>query len=108
MKVAFNKIAVIGLGYIGLPTAAILASRELDVIGVDIDENTVNIVNNGKVHIVEPDLDTLVHNVVIAGKLRAVTVPEAADVFLITVPTPITQAQQPDISYVNAAVRSVI
>jgi UDP-N-acetyl-D-mannosaminuronic acid dehydrogenase len=107
MKVAFNKIAVIGLGYIGLPTAAILASRELDVIGVDIDENTVNIVNNGKVHIVEPDLDTLVHNVVIAGKLRAVTVPEAADVFLITVPTPITQAQQPDISYVNAAVRSI-
>ncbi|MES2218864.1 MAG: UDP-N-acetyl-D-mannosamine dehydrogenase [Pseudomonadota bacterium] len=107
MKVTFNKIAVIGLGYIGLPTAAILASRELNVVGVDIDENTVNIVNNGKVHIIEPDLDTLVHNVVIAGKLRAVTVPEAADVFLITVPTPITEDQQPDVSYVNAAIDSI-
>jgi UDP-N-acetyl-D-mannosaminuronic acid dehydrogenase len=107
MKATFNKIAVIGLGYIGLPTAAILASRELEVVGVDIDANTVNTVNNGKVHIVEPDLDTLVHNVVIAGKLRAVTVPEAADVFLITVPTPITEHEQPDISYVNAAIHSI-
>lgn len=106
MKATFNKIAVIGLGYIGLPTAAVLASRGLDVIGVDIDADTVNIVNNGKVPIIEPDLDTLVHNVVIAGKLRAVTKPEAADVFLITVPTPITADQKPDVSYVEAAVQS--
>jgi UDP-N-acetyl-D-mannosaminuronic acid dehydrogenase len=106
MKATFNKIAVIGLGYIGLPTAAVLASRGLNVVGVDIDENTVKIVNNGKVHIIEPDLDSLVHNVVLAEKLRAVSKPEAADVFLITVPTPITHDLQPDISYIDAAVNS--
>jgi UDP-N-acetyl-D-mannosaminuronic acid dehydrogenase len=58
MKATFNKIAVIGLGYIGLPTAAVLASRGLNVVGVDIDENTVKIVNHGKVHSIEPDLDS--------------------------------------------------
>jgi UDP-N-acetyl-D-mannosaminuronic acid dehydrogenase len=107
MKVTFDKIAVIGLGYIGLPTAAVLASRGLQVVGVDIDHNTVTTVNNGKVHIVERDLDLLVHNVVNAGNLRAVMQPEAADVFLITVPTPFTTNQEPDLSYIDAAIKSI-
>jgi UDP-N-acetyl-D-mannosaminuronic acid dehydrogenase len=107
MKAVFNKISVIGLGYIGLPTAAILASRGMTVVGVDIDSATVTTINNGKVHIVEPDLDLLVHQVVNSGQLRAVMQPESADVFLITVPTPLTQNQQPDLSYINAAVRSL-
>jgi UDP-N-acetyl-D-mannosaminuronic acid dehydrogenase len=107
MKATFTKIAVIGLGYIGLPTAAVLASKNLQVTGCDIDANTVNIINNGKVHIVEPALDDLVHQVVSSGKLRAVTKPEAADVFLITVPTPITADKEPDLSYIEAAVASI-
>ena len=107
MKATFDKVNVIGLGYIGLPTAAVLASRGLSVVGVDIDSNTVATINNGKVHIVERDLDLLVHNVVSAGKLRAVMTPEAGDVFLITVPTPFTTNQEPDISYINAAVESI-
>jgi UDP-N-acetyl-D-mannosaminuronic acid dehydrogenase len=107
MKTPHNKISVIGLGYIGLPTAAILASRGMAVVGVDIDTNTVTTINNGKVHIVEPDLDYLVHKVVNSGNLRAVLKPEAADVFLITVPTPLTENQEPDISYIDAAVQSI-
>jgi UDP-N-acetyl-D-mannosaminuronic acid dehydrogenase len=107
MKTPFNKISVIGLGYIGLPTAAILASRGMAVVGVDIDTNTVTTINNGKVHIVEPDLDYLVHKVVNAGNLRAVLKPEASDVFLMTVPTPLTKNQQPDLSYIDAAVKSI-
>ncbi len=107
MKAVCNKISVIGLGYIGLPTAAVLASRGLEVIGVDIDANTVATINNGKVHIVEPDLDFLVHKVVNSGHLRAVLKPEAADVFLITVPTPLAENLAPDLTYINAAVRSI-
>jgi UDP-N-acetyl-D-mannosaminuronic acid dehydrogenase len=107
MKAVFNKISVIGLGYIGLPTAAVLAARGLQVVGVDIDADTVATINNGKVHIVEPDLDLLVHQVVNSGHLRAVLQPEPADVFLITVPTPLTDTLGPDLSYINAAVKSI-
>ena len=107
VKATFSKIAVIGLGYIGLPTAAVLAARGLEVIGVDIDENAVNTINSGKVHIVEPELDKLVQRVVAAGNLRAVTQPVAADVFLITVPTPITTTFEPDISYIDTAIHSI-
>jgi UDP-N-acetyl-D-mannosaminuronic acid dehydrogenase len=107
MKAAFNKIAVIGLGYIGLPTAAVLAARGFTILGVDIDATTVAIINSGKIHINEPDLDALVHRVVNSGHLTAVLKPEAADVFLITVPTPITVGRHPDLTYIDAAINSI-
>ncbi|MCV6615755.1 MAG: 3-hydroxyacyl-CoA dehydrogenase NAD-binding domain-containing protein, partial [Cellvibrionaceae bacterium] len=75
----FNTVSVLGLGYIGLPTAAILASRGVNVIGVDVNQQAVNTINNGEVHIVEPDLDIVVRAAVATGKLRATTEPEAAD-----------------------------
>lgn len=103
----FEVISVIGLGYIGLPTAAILASRRKRVIGVDIDPRTTTIINQGSVHIVEPDLDMLVHAAVNQGCLRAVTIPEPADAFLIAVPTPISSDHQPDLSYIENASRSI-
>ena len=84
----FKKISVIGLGYIGLPTAAIFASRGLEVVGVDINPETVEIINQGGIHIVEPDLDFVVRDVVASGNLRACLDPEPADVFIIAVPTP--------------------
>lgn len=103
----FNKISVIGLGYIGLPTAAMLASRGIKVVGVDVDKAVVETINTGKVHIVEPDLDIIVQGVVTTGYLRAVYVPEAADVFIITVPTPFKAGHEPDLSFVEAAVASI-
>ncbi len=104
---AFNKICVLGLGYVGLPTAAVFASRGVDVLGVDIDQRAVALINDGKVHIVEPDLDILVKGAVAAGKLRAKTIPETADAFIIAVPTPFTDGKKPDLSYVKAAVESL-
>ncbi len=97
-----KTISVIGLGYIGLPTAAIFASRRINVIGVDIRESTVQTINNGGIHIVEPDLDMLVHGAVASGYLRATTKPEPADAFLITVPTPFKDDHKPDLSYIEA------
>ncbi len=102
-EVSFRKASVIGLGYIGLPTAAILAARKIEVVGVDINPHAVNVINAGKVHIVEPELDIVVHAVVADGYLRATTEPEAADVFLIAVPTPFKNDHEPDLSYVKAA-----
>lgn len=107
MNQSFKKVSVIGLGYIGLPTAAMLASRGIDVVGVDIDIKTVATINSGKVHIVEPDLDILVHEVVTNKFLHAVTIPEPADAFLITVPTPFKPNREPDLSYVEAAAKSI-
>ncbi|MFK8028110.1 MAG: UDP-N-acetyl-D-mannosamine dehydrogenase [Gammaproteobacteria bacterium] len=107
MKSALNKISVIGLGYIGLPTAAILASRGIEVIGVDIDQHAVDTINRGEIHIIEPDLDAVVRSVVTTGKLRASTSPEKADAFLIAVPTPFVDEHQPDTSYIEAAIRSI-
>jgi UDP-N-acetyl-D-mannosaminuronic acid dehydrogenase len=94
---------MIGLGYIGLPTAALVASRGLQVIGVDVNEETVATLNQGLVHIVEPDLDKLVHQVVKEGKMVATTTPETSDVFVIAVPTPFTEGFKPDLSYVRRA-----
>lgn len=85
---AFEVISIIGLGYIGLPTAAVFASRKKKVIGVDVNPKTVEIINRGSIHIVEPDLDMVVHAAVSNGYLRATTEPEPADAFLIAVPTP--------------------
>jgi UDP-N-acetyl-D-mannosaminuronic acid dehydrogenase len=102
-----KKLCVVGLGYVGLPTAAIFASRGLDVVGVDVNPGTVATINAGKVHIVEPDLDILVNGAVVTGKLRAVTEPEPADAFIVAVPTPFTEDRKPDLSYLDAAADSL-
>lgn len=104
---AFETISTIGLGYIGLPTAAAFASAGKKVIGVDINQAAVDTINQGKIHIVEPDLDDVVKTAVATGHLRATTVPEPADAFLIAVPTPFKGDHEPDVSYVEAAVRSI-
>ena len=103
----FDTISMIGLGYIGLPTATLFASRKKKVIGVDISEHAVNTINSGRIHIVEPELDMLVHAAVNEGYLRATRTPEPADAFLIAVPTPFKGDHEPDLSYVEAAARSI-
>lgn len=97
-----------GLGYIGLPTAAVAASKGIQVIGVDVNPNVVNIINEGRIHIVEPALDKVVKEVVDKGSLRASLKPEEADAFFIVVPTPFKQNHRADISYVESATRMVI
>lgn len=104
----FSSLSVIGLGYIGLPTAAIFASRKMKVIGVDVNQKAVDIINQGKIHIVEPDLDIAVHAVVAEGYLRATTIPEAADAFIVAVPTPFKgNNHEPDLSYIEAACKAI-
>ncbi|CAG0910667.1 unnamed protein product, partial [Cyprideis torosa] len=95
------------MGYIGLPTAAAFASAGKKVIGVDINQVAVDTINQGKIHIVEPDLDDVVKTAVATGYLRATTVPEPANAFLIAVPTPFKGEHEPDVSYVEAAARSI-
>lgn len=107
MQQNYQTVSMVGLGYIGLPTAAVLASRGIKVVGVDIKQHVVDIINQGQIHIVEPDLEALVHEVVRNGKLRATTKPEPADAFLIAVPTPFKGDHQPDLAYVEAAARSI-
>lgn len=102
-----NPISVIGLGYIGLPTAAVFANRGVSVIGVDLDQKVVARINSGKSHILEPDLDILVRAAVGSGNLRAVSAPESAEAFLLAVPTPLREGNRPDISMVEAATRSI-
>ncbi len=104
----FQKVAVIGLGYIGLPTAALIASRGLQVLGVDTNKDIVSTVASGAIHISEPDLDGLVQKVVSTGSLTTSTKPEPADVFIIAVPTPIDELNKPDLRSVNAAVESIV
>jgi UDP-N-acetyl-D-mannosaminuronic acid dehydrogenase len=104
---AFDTISIIGLGYIGLPTAAAFAARRKKVIGVDVNENAVNTINRGEIHIVEPELDMLVQAAVTQGYLRATTVAEPADAFLIAVPTPFMDDHKPDLRYIEAASRSI-
>lgn len=102
------KTTFIGLGYIGLPTAIIAAKSGMDVLGVDIDPTIVEKTNRGEIHIVEPGLQELCAQVVASGKLRASTTPEVSDNYLIVVPTPFKGNHEPDISYVEAATRSVL
>ncbi len=109
---SFDTISVVGLGYIGLPTAAMFASRKVNVVGIDVNEHAVETINQGKIHIVEPDLDMLVHAAVTEGYLKAQTIPAPADAFLIAVPTPfITEKQQklptPDLTYIKSAVEAI-
>ncbi|SAK50350.1 nucleotide sugar dehydrogenase [Caballeronia pedi] len=103
----FETISVIGLGYIGLPTAAAFAARRKKVIGVDVNQHAVDTINRGEIHIVEPELDMLVHAAVTQGHLKATTTPQAADAFLIAVPTPFSDGFKPDLSYIEAASRTV-
>src|SRR6266702_1898914 len=104
----FQKVAVIGLGYIGLPTAALIASRGMKVVGVDTREYVVRTVGSGAIHISEPDLDGLVSKVISSGALTTSSAPQAADVFIIAVPTPIDENNRPDLSNVNAAVETIL
>ncbi|PTP03433.1 UDP-N-acetyl-D-mannosamine dehydrogenase [Vibrio splendidus] len=109
---SFETISVVGLGYIGLPTAAMFASRKKKVIGVDVNQNAVDTINRGEIHIVEPDLDMIVHAAVTEGYLKAVTTPEPADAFLIAVPTPFKECAEgeipePDLRFIEAASKAI-
>jgi len=97
-----------GLGYIGLPTAAVTASKGIQVVGVDVNPAVVDTINQGKIHIVEPELDDVVKRVVKNGFLHASTKPQEGDAFFIVVPTPFKQNHRADISYVESATRMVI
>ncbi len=101
------KICIIGLGYIGLPTAAMFAGTGCEVLGVDISSHAVDTVNRGEIHIVEPELATAVRAAVSSGKLRAATTPGEADVFVICVPTPFMEDHEPDMACVRSAARSI-
>ncbi len=107
MEFEYQKISVIGLGYIGLPTAATIASRGIDVVGVDVSQSAVRAISQGKAHFSEPDLDMLVQSAVSTKKLRAQTTPEEAEAFIIAVPTPFLDDHSGDLSYVEAAGRSI-
>ncbi|RHR41004.1 UDP-N-acetyl-D-mannosamine dehydrogenase [Parabacteroides sp. AF18-52] len=102
------KACFMGLGYIGLPTAIIAAENGIEVIGVDINPQVVEMTNKGEIHIVEPGLQELCQQVVASGHLKASVEPEVSDVYLIVVPTPFKGNHEPDISYVETATRSVI
>jgi UDP-N-acetyl-D-mannosaminuronic acid dehydrogenase len=103
----FETLSVIGLGYIGLPTAATFASRGIKVIGVDVNQKAVDTINSGGIHIIEPDLDIVVQSVVQTGHLRATTTPEPADAFIVAVPTPFKDDKQPDLKYIEAASKAI-
>lgn len=102
------EVVMIGLGYIGLPTAALIASNKIPVLGVDINPKVVNTINEGKIHIVEPDLDTEVAKAVTAGFLKAALKAQVANTYLIVVPTPFKGKNEPDISFVEAATKAII
>lgn len=107
----FKRVSVIGLGYIGLPTAAVIASRGIEVIGVEINQKAVDTINRGDIHIVEPDLDIVVQSVVATGKLKATLNVEPAEAFMIAVPTPFKKGNEeqnsPDLSYIESAAKAI-
>ncbi len=103
-----RTVQFLGLGYIGLPTAAFVASKGVRVVGMDINPTVVDTINKGEIHIVEPELAHIVKRVVEEGLLSAVTKPVPADVYIVVVPTPFKQDRQPDTSFVELATRSVI
>lgn len=106
-----NKtVCVVGLGYIGLPTAALLASNGYSVLGTDLNQHAVETINQGNIHIVEPDLDAFVRSAVTAGRLKAFTTPQRGDIYMICVPTPFHEGEgipQPNLDYVLSATRSI-
>lgn len=103
----FKHICVIGLGYIGLPTAATFAAHGVKVTGVDVNQHAVDLINQGKVHIVEPDLDALVRDVVAQQKLSAQLQPCEADAYIVAVPTPFKDNYEPDLKYIEAAAKAL-
>ena len=103
-----QKVVMIGLGYIGLPTAALIANNNIHVHGVDINPQVVETINAGKIHIVEPSLDQAVATAVAKGFLKAATTPVVANTYLIVVPTPFKAKNEPDISFVEAATKAII
>lgn len=108
MKHTFQTISVVGLGYIGLPTAAVIAGRGINVIGLDVSDKVIETINSGKVHIVEPDLDIAVQAAVNSRKLIATKTAQPADAFLIAVPTPfVGDDHTPDLSYIESAAKSI-
>ncbi len=105
---SFKRISVIGLGYIGLPTAAMFASRKIEVVGVDVNRHAIDTINRGEIHIVEPDLDMVVKAAAQQGYLRATDTAEPAEAFLIAVPTPFKNKNfEPDLTYIRAASRAI-
>lgn len=108
MDAKFNQICFMGMGYIGLPTAAVSAGNGLKILGVDVNKKVVETINKGEIHIIEPGLEELVRKVVENGNLRASSVPETSDVYLIVVPTPFKGNHEPDISFVEAATKEII
>jgi UDP-N-acetyl-D-mannosaminuronic acid dehydrogenase len=106
-KANFKKVCVIGLGYVGLPTAAVIASHGITVSGVDVDKKTVETINKGNIHIIEPDLDIMVRDMVKMGNLHAATSMEPADAFIIAVPTPFKERNEPDLHYLEQAVQAL-
>ncbi|MAO13074.1 UDP-N-acetyl-D-mannosamine dehydrogenase [Marinobacter sp.] len=107
----FSKICVVGLGYIGLPTAAVIASRKCNVVGLDVTQKVVDTINKGEIHIIEPDLDMIVRAVVKEGYLRATLKAEPADAFLVAVPTPFKadegKSHVPDLKYIESAAKAI-
>lgn len=102
-----KEICIMGLGYIGLPTASIMATHGFNVYGVDVNQKAVDTINKGEVHIYEPDLDVMVKAAVKSGSLRASTTPSEADAFVLAVPTPFKGDHEPDLTYVEAATRAI-
>jgi len=102
-----NRVAVIGLGYIGLPTAAILATNGIEVIGVDVNSGTVDAVNRGEVPFVEPDLGVHVAGAVSQGHLKATTETPSAEAYIVAVPTPFREDRSADLSFIEAAARGI-
>ena len=107
MKTNYKGVCVVGLGYIGLPTASLLGTKGFKVHGVDTRKEVVDTINQGRIHITEPDLDVLVKSAVQSGNLKASLEPESADVFILAVPTPLGDNHQPDISYVEQATKTI-
>ena len=103
-----KRVCVLGLGYIGLPTASVLATNGYEVLGVDVSQKVVDTVNQGAIHIEEPGLQTVVRAATNSGNLRAALQPEAADVFILAVPTPLTADKRADMSYVVRAAESIV
>lgn len=102
-----KSVCVIGLGYIGLPTASVLATKGFDVFGMDVRADVVDTINAGRIHIEEPDLDIVVRSAVNSGQLKAGYEPQAADIFILCVPTPIRPDRSPDLSYVEQAAKAI-
>ena len=108
MKRPYGTVCVLGMGYIGLPTAAVFANRGVKVLGVDVRPDVVETINQGKIHIEEPGLDVAVRAAISSGNLKAFTKPQPADTFILAVPTPFKDGHQPDLSYVDAAAESIV